>query len=56
MGFGSDFDGIETAPADLRHPGEVPNLLEALRRRGYDEEAVADIAGLNLVRYFGRIG
>ena len=35
VGFGSDFDGIETTPSDIRHAGEVPNLLEALRNRGY---------------------
>ncbi len=55
VGFGSDFDGIETTPADIRHAGEVPNLLEALRRRGYDGETLEGIAGMNLVRYFARI-
>ena len=55
VGFGSDFDGIEVTPADLRHAGEVPNLIEALRRRGLDEETIEGIAGMNLVRYFGRI-
>ena len=55
VGFGSDFDGIEVTPADLRHPGELPRLLEALRRRGYDEDALAGIAGENLLRYFDRI-
>jgi membrane dipeptidase len=55
VGFGSDFDGIEVPPKDLRHAGEIPNLLEALRRRGYGEEAVAGIAGGNLLRYYDRI-
>ncbi len=55
VGFGSDFDGIEVTPKDLRHAGEIPNLLEALRRRGYGEEAVAGIAGGNLLRYYDRI-
>ena len=55
VGFGSDFDGIETTPADLRHAGEVPNLLNALRRRGYDEETIAGIAGENLRAYYRRI-
>lgn len=55
VGFGSDFDGIETTPSDIRHAGEVPNLLEALRNRGYDGETLEGIAGMNLVRYFERI-
>lgn len=55
VGFGSDFDGIEYTPKDLNHPGEMPNLLAALRRRGYDEETIEDIAGKNLLAYFSRI-
>ena len=55
VGFGSDFDGIEITPADLRGADEIPNLLDCLRRRGYTDEAIADIAGMNLVRYFRRI-
>lgn len=55
VGFGSDFDGIDVYPEGLRHPGDFPNLLACLRRRGYSEEAVARIAGQNLLDYFGRI-
>ena len=55
VGFGSDFDGIEKSPRDLRGADEVPNLLDSLRRRGYPEEKIEGIAGLNLVRYFRRI-
>ena len=55
VGFGSDFDGIEVTPGDLTHAGELPNLLAALGRRGYDEAAIAGIAGENLLRYFSRI-
>lgn len=55
VGFGSDFDGIEVTPSNLRHPGEIPNLLEELRRLGYDEHAIAAIAGENLLKYFRRI-
>ncbi|MBR6028240.1 MAG: membrane dipeptidase [Clostridia bacterium] len=55
VGFGSDFDGIETTPADLRDASELDNLLNALRRRGYSEEAIAGIAGQNLLDYFARI-
>ena len=55
VGFGSDFDGIDVYPEGLRHPGELPNLIEGLRRRGYGEQAIAGIAGQNLLDYFQRI-
>ncbi len=55
VGFGSDFDGIERYPSDLRHPGQMENLLGALRDFGYSEEAIEKIAGKNLLEYFARI-
>ena len=55
VGFGSDFDGIERYPEDLRHPGQMGNLLRALRDYGYNEEAIEKIAGRNLVEYYQRI-
>jgi len=51
VGFGSDFDGIESAPEGLRHPGDMPNLLGALRRRGFSEAEAEGIAGRNFLRY-----
>ena len=56
VGFGSDFDGIECAPSDCQNPSEVPNILAELRRRGYGEEAIEDIAGKNFLRYYERLG
>ena len=56
VGFGSDFDGIEVTPVDVRTPAEVPNILAALRKRGYSEKALADIAGLNFIEYYKRLG
>lgn len=55
VGFGSDFDGIERYPEDLRHPGQMNNLLDALRSYGYSDEALEKIAGRNLIDYFARI-
>lgn len=55
VGFGSDFDGIEVAPEDVRHPGEMGNLLTALRNYGYNEEALENICGKNLLHYFARL-
>lgn len=56
VGFGSDFDGIECTPVDCQSPADVPAILEELRRRGYDEEAVEDIAGRNFLAYYRRLG
>ena len=55
VGFGSDFDGIERYPEDLRHPGQMENLLTALRGYGYDGAALEKIAGGNLLAYYQRI-
>lgn len=55
VGFGSDFDGIEISPEDVRHPGDMPNLLTALRNYGYSEEALENICGKNLLHYFERL-
>ena len=55
VGFGSDFDGIECFPEDVRHPGEMGNLLEALRDYGYDDEALEGICGGNLRDYYARL-
>ena len=55
VGFGSDFDGIEKTPEGLDGADRVPELLEALRRRGYNEEAVRGVAGGNLLSYYRRV-
>lgn len=55
VGLGSDFDGIELSPDDLRHPGEMGRLFDALDRMGYDEDAMEKIAGRNFLAYFDRI-
>ena len=56
MGLGSDFDGIEKTPEGLASPAEVPHIFDELRRRGYSEENIADIAGLNFLNYYKRLG
>lgn len=48
VGFGSDFDGIDAWPEGLADPSGFPALLEALRNRGYSEETLQNLAGLNL--------
>ncbi|WEG11547.1 dipeptidase [Pullulanibacillus sp. KACC 23026] len=39
LGFGSDFDGIETTPENLSNFGQYPNLINELLKR-YSEEDV----------------
>ena len=51
VGFGSDFDGIEKWPDGLGNPADFPNLIEALRARGYSQAQLEKIAGLNYWRY-----
>ena len=55
FGFGSDFDGIEVSPDDVRNPAELPNLLTALRNYGYNDESIERICGGNLKAYFARL-
>ena len=56
VGFGSDFDGIEYTPVDCKSPADIPAILDGLRARGYSESAIEDIAGLNFLNYYRRLG
>ena len=47
LGFGSDFDGIDSWPEGLANPADFPALLDVLRRHGYTESVIAKIAGEN---------
>lgn len=51
LGFGSDFDGIETWPEGLGNPADFPNLLELLDKHGYSQAQLEKIAGLNYWRF-----
>lgn len=50
VGFGSDFDGIESWPEGLANPSDFPALIERLRDRGYTQEQLEKIAGRNYWR------
>ena len=51
VGFGSDFDGIDTWPEGLANPADFPALLNFLAARGgYAPEVLEKIAGGNLFR------
>lgn len=49
VGIGSDFDGGGGFPG-WKDASETPNVFAELRRRGYDESALALIAGGNFLR------
>lgn len=55
VGFGSDFDGITLKPEGMKDPRDFPSLLAALKERGYQDQALRDIAGQGFLDYFERI-
>jgi membrane dipeptidase len=50
IGYGSDFDGISSAPKGLDDVSTFPALTAELLRRGYSDGDVKKILGLNLLR------
>jgi membrane dipeptidase len=50
VGIGSDFDGISSAPIGLEDVSTFPALVEELLRRGYSDEDVKKVLGLNVIR------
>ena len=54
-GIGSDFDGITSTPQGLESVADYPNLFAELIRRGYTDEQLKGIAGLNVLRVMRRV-
>ena len=50
VGLGSDFDGITSTPQDLTSVAAYPALFAELIRRGYTDDQLKGIAGLNVLR------
>jgi membrane dipeptidase len=50
VGLGSDFDGITRVPQGLEDVSRYPDLLEELARRGYTDDDLRKVAGLNVIR------
>jgi membrane dipeptidase len=50
VGIGSDFDGIDFGPEGLEDVSTFPALTAELLRRGYSDEDVKKVLGLNLLR------
>ena len=50
VGFGSDFDGIDTTPTGLEDVSTFPGIVAELIRRGYNDQEIRKLLGLNLLR------
>jgi len=50
VGIGGDYDGISSLPVGLEDVSAYPDLLAELLRRGYSEQEVKQISGLNVLR------
>jgi membrane dipeptidase len=50
IGIGGDFDGISTVPRGLEDVSTYPALTAELLRRGYSDDDIRKINGLNILR------
>ena len=50
LGFGSDFDGIDTWPEGLSNPADFPNVMEMLASHGYTDAQLEKLGWRNLWR------
>lgn len=50
IGIGSDFDGMPPGPVGLEDVSDYPDLFVELLKRGYSDEDIRKIAGLNVLR------
>ena len=55
VGIGSDFDGVQVVPADLKSVADLPNLTKELLKRGYSEADIDKILGGNMLRVMEEI-
>jgi membrane dipeptidase len=55
VGLGSDFDGIPSTPVGLGNAAAYPRLVAALQRRGFREDEVRKVCGLNLAGFLKRV-
>ena len=50
VGLGSDYDGIDHVPVGLEDVSHFPDLLAELLDRGYSDEDIRKLVGLNFLR------
>ena len=52
VGLGSDYDGIDSAPAQLEDVSKYPLITQELLNRGYSKEQIVKVLGGNFMRVF----
>jgi len=55
VGIGSDFDGVQAVPADMKSVADLPNLTKELLKRGYSESDIDKILGGNMLRVMSEV-
>ena len=55
VGLGSDFDGVFAFPKGLNDCSKMPAITAELVRRGYSEEDIRKILGVNFMRVFRQV-
>ncbi|MFM8353321.1 MAG: membrane dipeptidase, partial [Gammaproteobacteria bacterium] len=56
VGIGSDYDGVgDSLPIGLKDVSTFPALIDGLLRRGYDEQAISQILGGNVLRVWNAV-
>jgi membrane dipeptidase len=52
VGLGSDFDGINSAPKELKTVVDYPQFTKALIARGYSNKEISKVLGGNFLRVY----
>jgi membrane dipeptidase len=55
VGLGSDFDGIGPPPKGIETVDKTPNITRVLVKRGYSDEEILKILGVNHLRVFKEV-
>jgi membrane dipeptidase len=54
VGIGADYDGVPQLPVGLEDVSKYPDLIEELKRRGWNRTQVHGVLGSNLLRVWGK--
>ena len=55
VSLGSDFDGGPELPRGMRDVGDYGQLTVAMQRKGYSEQRIRKVLGLNLLRLIRQV-